>query len=510
MPQASRTKNTTKNIIWGYTSNILSMIIHFVSRTIFIYTIGVSYLGINGLFSNVLGMLSLTELGIGTAINYSLYKPVAEGDTAKIRSLMKLYKRAYQIIALIVTVIGLALLPLLPYMVNGADDVPNAWLYYVIFLFNTVSSYFVSYKYGLVNAEQKGYIINNLNSIFTVVITVLQSIALILFRNYLVYLIVQAVVQLGQKIAIGVYLDKKYPYLKSKEIEPLDREQTDEIKKNVAALIVHKIGEISVYQTDNIIISAFISVVLVGQISNYNLIITSVTSFITIIFNSVTASFGNLIALEDNKRQLEVFNIYNFLGFWLYGFASVCYWVLFTPFITLWIGSENLIGSWALLLLIANQYLTGQRLTVNNVKAAGGVFKQDKYLSLVQGAVNLVVSLALVQFLGLEGVYIGTLVSGLIANVVRPIVVYRTMFKANPAEYFLKFLIYLAATVLTGVAAYFIFTPLLQDCGWIMFFVWAVVCAMFVNAVFFVLFFKTKEFRGIFLRIKNLLKRNST
>lgn len=503
---ATRTENTAKNIIWGYVGNIVSLLVQFASRTIFIYTIGVSYLGINGLFTSVLGMLSLTELGIGTAINYSLYKPVAEGDTEKIKSLMLLYKKAYQIIALIVTAIGLAILPFLPFLIKEANNIPNISLYYVIFLFNTVSSYFVSYKYGLVNAEQKGYIINNLNSIFNIIITVGQSIILLVFHNYLSYLITHALLQLVQKITIGIYLNRRYPYLKEKT-EVLEPNEKIIIKKNVGALFLHKLGEISIYQTDNIIISAFISVILVGKISNYNLIITSVASFITIVFNSVTASMGNLIATSDVKRQVEVFNIYNFLGFWLYGFATVCYWVLFTPFITLWIGVENVIDEFSLALLILSQYLTGQRLTVNNVKAAGGLFQQDKYVSLIQGGVNLIISLVLGWFMGLPGIYIGTVISGLIANIAKPIIVYRHMYQMSAKWYFIKFIIYLSVTVIISVVLRWILSPIIVQLTWVRFFIMAVLCTIFVNLIFLLIFFRTKEFQGILRRLKSILSK---
>ena len=261
------------------------------------------------------------------------------------------------------------------------------------------------------------------------------------------YLLVHTGLQLCQKVGIGVYINKKYPYLKDKNIISLQKDETNKIKKNVFALMVHKIGEISVYQTDNIIISSFISVVLVGKISNYNLIITSVSTFIMIVFNSVTSSVGNLIASESKERQLEVFEIYNFLGFWLYGFAAVCYFVLFQPFITLWIGEENLIDEVSLALIILSQYLTGQRLTVNNMKTAGGVFQQDKFVSLIQGGVNLVVSIICVKLWGLPGVYVGTVVSGLVANVVRPVIVYKKLFDKSSAGYFIKFVKYLLVTV---------------------------------------------------------------
>lgn len=504
---SSRTINTARNIVWGYIGTIISMAIQFVSRTIFIYTIGVSYLGINGLFTSVLGMLSLSELGIGTAINYNLYKPVANGDYEKIKSLMQLYKKAYRIIAIVITGIGLLLIPFLPHLINSEEHIPNITLYYVIFLFNTVSSYFVSYKYGLVNADQKGYIVNNINSIFTIFMTIIQIIVLLLFKNYIVYLVAQATIQLIQKFVASFYIDRRYPYLREKNVAALSKTETSGIKKNVIALMIHKIGEMSIHQTDSIIISAFISTTLVGMISNYNLIITSVNTFVLIIFNSVTASVGNLIAKESLEKQREIFDIYNFLGFWLYGVICICYYVLFQPFIQLWIGGQNKIGEISLALLILGQYLVGQRLTVNNMKTAAGIFEEDKYISLLQGMINLLISLILVRHLGLIGVYIGTVVSGMFANISRPIIVYREWFGTSAKEYFVKFIKYLSTVIIVAVSIKVAFIRLTSDeVSWPMFFALCIVCFVIPNIVFCIFYRNTREFRGMMERVTQLLQ----
>jgi len=349
MDQYSRTTSAAKNIVWGYIGNFATMITSFLSRTVFIYTIGVTFLGINGLFLNILGVLSFSELGIGTAMNYSLYKPVAEGDTEKIKSLMHLYRSAYRLIALVVTVFGLVLLPFLPYIIKGEEGIRYIPIYYLIFLFNTVSSYFVTYKYGLINAEQKGYLLTNINSISSFAIALIQIFVLLIFRNFLLYLLVQAVAQLIQKVFTASYINKKHPYLSEKNVQKLEDSEKQALKTNVKALIVHKIGDISVYQTDNILISAFINVTLVGLISNYNLLLSTVTGFSSIIFNSLTAGFGNIIATESKEKQLQIFNVYHFLGFWLYGFIAICFIVLVQPFITLWIGADKLIGSFSMI-----------------------------------------------------------------------------------------------------------------------------------------------------------------
>lgn len=503
----SRTQNTAKNILWGYIGNIVSLILQFASRTVFIYSIGVSYLGVNGLFSSVLGLLSLSELGIGTAINYNLYKPVADGDKEKIKSLMHLYKIAYRVIALIITVIGIVLIPFLPYIIKEANEIPNITLYYLIFLFNTVSSYFVSYKYGLVNAEQKGYIINNFNSIATAIITIAQMMVLILFKNYLVFLIIQAVLQLCQKIGIGIFLNKRYAYLQDKNVSKLEDHEYQKIKKDVFALILHKLGDVCVNQTDSIIISSFISVTIVGLVSNYKLVITSVLGFVNIIFNSVAASIGNLVATENKERQEEIFDIYNFVGFWIYGFSCCCFFALFQPFISLWIGADKRIDNLSLILIVIDQYIVGQRIVINNMKVAGGIFEQDKYVALIQAVVNLFVSLLCVKLLGLPGIYLGTIIAGMVPFIFKPIVMYKYMFSKSAYKYFWKNLWYGLVVLITSLVAYELVMRIISTLTWGRFILATFLCTIITNGIFAIVYCRSVEFKQVWSRMMAMIKR---
>lgn len=504
----SRTINTVKNILWGYVGNIATLILQFISRTVFIHTIGMTYLGVSGLFANILGMLSLTELGIGTAINYSLYKPVAEGDKEKIKSLMLLYKKAYSIIAIIIAIIGLILLPFLKYLIKDANglEIGEISVYYLIYLFNTVSTYFVSYKYGLLYAEQNGYVITNLNTIFSIIILFGQIIALYLFKNFFIYLCIQSILQLIQKLITNIYLNRHYSYLQDKDIKLLERNELKKIKQNVVALMIHKIGEVSVYQTDNIIISTFISVTTVAKVSNYNLIITSITGFITIIMNSVTNGLGNLIALENKKKQLKIFDTFNFVTFWLYGSTSICFFVLFKPFMILWIGESALIDDLTVFLIIVSYYLTGQRVAVNNVKTAGGIFVEDKYVSLLQGFINLVLSVIFVFLIGLPGIYVGTVLSGLFVNIIRPQIVYKSMFKKNATRYYLKFIEYIIVTIFGGIFVRVILINIFDKLTWLNFFAMSISCVLLINIFFIAIYFKSSEFKELTQRMNNLLK----
>ena len=241
-----RIQHAVKNIAFGYIGNITSTVLGFVLRTVFIMKLDATLLGINGLYTGVLTMLSLAELGIGTALNFSLYAPVARKDYEKIKSYMLFYKRAYRTIAAIVAVIGLALVPFLKYFIKnpGSYGIKELTVYYLIFLFNTVSTYFVSYKYSLVNAEQKNYIQTNVLTLTKLITVVLQLIVLLVTSNFLLYLLTAAAVELLQKIYVNHYLNKLYPYLKDKDVKPLEKEETDEkYKKNLMLYTSNKIAE---------------------------------------------------------------------------------------------------------------------------------------------------------------------------------------------------------------------------------------------------------------------------
>lgn len=503
-----RINNASKNIKYGYAGNLFSLLLKFISRTVFIYTIGVTFLGVNGLYLNILSVLSFAELGIGTAMNYSLYKPVAENDKEKIKALMYLYKHAYRWIAIIVTGIGLSLIPFLNFIIKDPGTISSNELviYYLIFLFNTVSTYFVAYKYSLVNAEQKNYIQTNIQTITIVITTIVQITVLILMHSFLIYLISAALIELVQKIFANRYLNQRYPYLLDKNIRKLSKEEKEPIKKNIRALVYHKIGEISVHQTDNILISSFINITTVGLVSNYTLIISAVTSFINIIFNSLISGFGNLIATESIDKQFELFKVYRFVGFWCYGFASIAFIILINPFIELWIGSEMLVGGIVIYLIIIDYYLKGHRIVVNNFKVAAGIFDEDKYIGLIQAVVNLVVSIVMVRKMGLPGIFVGTVVQGLVSTMTRPFIVYNKVFKKSGMEYYKDSLVYLIVLIIPLLGLELIKNTILKNLTISNFIVMIVLVAIIPNLTFVLLLRKRKEFKYLLQLVKGKLK----
>ena len=503
----SRLTMTARNAFWSYFSMLVSMAIQFVSRTVFIHYLGKDYLGINGLFSSILGVLSFAELGIGTAMNFSLYKPVAEGNTEKIKSYMYCYKWAYRAIAGIITVMGLSLLPFLKYLVKDPGNVGDIRIYYLVFLFNTVTSYFVSYKFSLVNAEQKNYIYTNVNLLISLSTTLVQILTLFIWHNYLAYLLVAAAFGLAQKVFISAYLNHLHPYLKDKNVKKLEKAEGRQLVTKVKALVLHKLGDICVHQTDNIIVSAFLSIGTVGLLSNYNLIINTISSCINILFHSVTGSLGNLVALEDQEKQYKVFKTYRFIGFWFYGFTYIALLTLLTPFITLWIGKKMVLDDFVVALLLLDYYMIGHRICLNNFKTVAGVFEQDRFVPIVQAVVNLVASVVLAKLIGLPGVFIGTIIQGTIASVAKPIIVYKGLFNCSSKYYFIDAAKYGIAVLAAMALCWICRMWILQELTIAGFILMMVIVTVIPNVLFAVLFHKTPEFAAVVDMVRRMLKR---
>ena len=506
-----RVKSATRNIAFGYVGQIATALMSFILRTVFIMHLNEDLLGINSTYGNILSLLNMAELGIGTALNFSLYGPVARGEKEKIKSYMQLYRKAYFIIACVVAAVGLLLTPFLQYFKLRSPEnttVRELTIYYLIFLFNTVSSYFVAYKYSLINAEQKNYIQTNIITITKVIVVFLQIIVVIVTKNFLLYLLTDAVVQLIQKVFVSKFLDKMYPFLKEKNVEKLSKEESDEVWKKTKALVFHKVGDVARLQTDALIISTFVEVAMAGVVDNYNMVISTVSNFVNIIFNSVISSFGNLIATESREKQFSMFKVYRFFASWIYGFSCVGFMVLLTPLIRIWLGDHWILTSAAVYCILIDYYFKGDRIVLSNYKTAAGVFEPDKYLALIQGVVNLVISIVLVQTpLGITGIYIGTIVSGLIANVTKPIIIYRECFDMKAGSYFVDTAKYLASLVFVLVVSQLISVNVLANLNIFTFILMAIIITVLFNVFYFVLYGRSEEFKYLTGKVREKLGR---
>ncbi len=507
----SRTKFAIKNTAAGVVSKFIGLLVSFVSRTVFIHILGNTYLGINGLYTEVLSVLSFAELGFGSALTYAMYAPVAAHDEIAIVKLMDYYKKVYRIIAGIVTVLGLVMLPFLPYVVKGADflSLHDLRVYYLFFLFNTVISYFVTYKYSMINALQKNYIITNFDMIVNFVVTIAQIVVLLVFRNFLLYLATQSVLLLLSRVGVSVYLNRVFPLLRKKSTVPLSSVEKKPIIENVRGLVVHQFSSIAVHSTDNIIISAFsgMGIVAVGLVSNYNMIINSVLAFVVILFSSFTSGFGNMAATCTTEKFHDTFLELHFMGFWIYGFCCIAFFILIPPFITLWIGSKNLIDMLSFSLIVLNAYLMGQSTVYNNARIAKGNFNKDKWWSLTQAIVNLVVSIIGAKAWGLVGVYVGTVASRLVFVISRPYSTYRFLFDTSSKEYYGKLALHFAVVLIGGALTYFLTYRLLNDVTYLRFLLSCLIVAIIPNGVFLIAFGRTNECKRLYQRVKSIIKR---
>lgn len=327
-----RTKKSAINMATALISQFIIILLGFISRRVMIDSIGVEYLGINGLMNNILTILSLAESGIGTAMVYALYKPLADNDIPKIRALMNFYKNSYRALATFTALLGLSILPFLDFLMKG-NTIENSRIIYLMFLFSSVCSYLYSYKVSMNNADQNKYLSTIFNTVTQILVLIVKVLILYITKNYILFLAIDISSTIVKNIIFSRMMDKRYPYLKDKSKVKLDDESRKSLYTNIKALFFGKIGYILSTCSDNLVISSMISLSTVGLYSNYTTLTSSVTGFVGIFISSIGASVGNLMAMESKDKVYEIFNITKFINFWLYGFSSICLFCLAEPFI---------------------------------------------------------------------------------------------------------------------------------------------------------------------------------
>ncbi len=498
-----RVEHAAKNLKFSMASEMILAILKFISRKIFVIFLGKEYLGINGLFTDILSMLSLAELGFGVSITYSLYRPAAQNDDKLIKSLMRLYRRVYQAIGTAVLASGILITPFLGFFVKEMpENIPHIPLIYILNVINVGISYFFSYKSTLLFVYQKKYIDGMIRAGVMLVSVAAQAGVLFVTGNYLYYLFTAIAATLLQNILIYLKTDRLYPYLREKDVDPLPSEIMQEIRRNMGAMILHRMGAVVVFGTDNILISKFVGVAAAGLYSNYTLIRNFLNTMVNALFNVFTPALGNLNAMEGRERRREAFRQLHFFAAWLFGWLSICLLWLYDPFITIWLGEGYLLPKPVVLLIVVNFYVNGMRIPVANTKSVMGLFWDERYKSILEAFSNLVISVILAKRWGILGIIAGTLASTVAFPFwIEPLGLYRHGLKLPVREYFFSYVIHLSVTVAAGAL-----TGLLcQMAGGDVFgfLLRAAVCGVVPNVVYLVFFGRTKEF----LFLKNMIKR---
>ncbi len=499
-----RVQNSLINIGAGLANQMIVTLLSFVSRTVFIGVLGIEYLGINGLFTNILAMLTLAEAGLGASIMYSLYKPVAENDYHKINVLMKFYRNTYLVIALVILVLGLAIMPFLGLIVKDTN-VENVNIIYLIFLLNTVAPYFYVHKNSYLNVCQKGYIVTAIYSVSSILSVIIKIAILHYTQNYILYLIIDSAITITNSIILAVIVNQMYPYLRMSVKDKLDDKTRKGIIKNVKAIVVQNIGNYLVFGTDNIIISSFVSVAAVGLYSNYNMLIEICRTFINQIFNNIYHSVGNLVAKEKVERVFSVYKTYRLVNFWLYSSFTIFLSIMLEDFITLWIGSEFLLKEGLLLILMLIFYERGMRNSITTIKTTAGIFHEDRFGPLIQAAINLLISIILVQKIGITGVFIGTLVSALLVPFwLTPYLVFKRIFQMPVSRYFIMYILF----IILGFFTYYItstVSQIIEVDTLLSLIAKGIICFIIPNVIYCIVFFRTSEFNYITNVLKNLV-----
>lgn len=452
-----RTKKSIRNATLSIIMNVIMILIGLVSQKIFLHILGTEYLGISGLFSNIISMLAIVELGIGPAIIYNLYRPIKENDTVKIKALINFYKKVYNIIAILIFILGILLIPLLPYILKDANIPENIVIIYILFLTDTFVSYLAAYKQSILYANQENYIINIIHIVYLIVMNFSQLFLLYLTENYYLYLITKIICRLLENVVISLVVLKKYPIFFIKNQEKVDSSTSKDILTRTKGLIFHKIGTFIVDGSDNIIISTFLGIKMVGLYTNYSLILNAVTNLTTQVFSAITSSVGNLLVSVNKEKNVEVFKNIYFINFVMATIISVGFLCCIQPFISIWIGKKYLLSSFIVITLAINLYIKILSRTMNTFKEAAGIFYEDRYVPILQSVINIIVSILLSYCLGLAGVFIGTIVSNLLLHLYSyPKYVYKQLFSNGVISYFKNFIKYLFIFILILVICYLI------------------------------------------------------
>jgi O-antigen/teichoic acid export membrane protein len=507
--EMSRTKNTIRNISYAVIGQVLGIVISLIARTVFIEYLGSELLGVNGLFTNILVVLTLVELGIGPAISYSLFKPIYNNDVEKIKSLMNLYKKAYKTIGIIILLLGVVMIPIYRFFFSAVPDISNLDAIFYLFVLNTGVSYFYSYKRSLIICDQKKYITTAYRYSFYTLLNVIQILIIIFTKNYLLYLVIQVTFTWLENYFISKKANQLYPYLKDKSVNSLSSKDLDSTKKNIKAMLMHKIGGIVVLSTDNILISKLDGLRSVALYSNYYLIIQAFQSIISQLFNSITASIGHLNAEKNVKSINNVFDRLFFLNFVIYGVISVCLLYMFDSFISLWVGNEFILSQRVLYVIVANFFLTGMRKTLLTFKDATGVFWNDRYRSILELSLNLGISILLGIKYGIFGVLLGTVISTILTFWIEPLVVFKYVLDRRVLEYFRKLLFY-SLILIVQIYVVSLYTPNIFNNSFILFASQSIYVLLVSSVILIITTFWTNEFKyfvGLFIDyIKNFKK----
>ena len=501
----SRTKNTVSGLIF----KAVAILLPFAVRTVLIYKLGMEYLGLGTLFTSLLEVLSLSELGFSTAIAYSMFKPVAEGKKQEVCALLNLIKKIYRIIGIVILCVGLILTPFLPNLIYG--DIPqdiNLYLLYFIYLFNTSISYFLfAYTSSLLAANQRTDVENVVSLIANIFMYVFQILALVLFQNYYVYIIFLPLTTIVINLLKYRQVKKIFPEYVCSGI--VQKEQKKLIYKNIGALMGHKLSGAAITSISGVIIPAFFGLTISGVYGSYYYVLTALFSIITIVYVSLTASIGNSIVVDSVEKNYKDFKTLTFCNVWLVGWMAITLICLYQHFMGVWIGTEILFPMRTVILFTIYFYLWKFKDMLSTYKDAAGMWRNDWLKPYVVTIVSVVLSLILVNFIGIDGVIVGGIAGVFVVSMPwETHVFFKSYFKRKEWFYYLRMLIYTVVIFLLGVLTYYL-CSFVTNTGIVGLILKFLICVSVPNVLIVLFSFKTPEFKALLEKVKHILKKKT-
>lgn len=507
--ETNRTTNSIRNTYSGLINRCINLLIPFLIRTIIIKKLGSEYLGLNGLFTSVIQVLNLTELGIGNALVFSMYKPISQNDEDTIRSLLFLYKKIYRVIGIVVLVVGLLILPFLPHIIDMdalEGTTINVYYLFLIYLSNSVGTYwFFAYRKSILIAFQRQDVISKVDSVVHLLMYIVQIAILYMCPDYYVYILMLPLFTLIDNGMAAMFANKLFPFIRKRTSRT--EASIKPILAHIKYLIGHKIGAIIISSADSIVISAFLSMNTLTTYGNYFYVITALNGFINVGYNAVLAGVGNSIITETKDKVYSLFKDLSFILFYIVSFCSTCLFCLYQPFMLIWMGSEFMFPTSTVVLLVLYYYTWQIRVMGLNFKDAAGMWKNDALKPYVGMLINLLLNMILVQIVGVNGVLIATIV--VMTCVYFPWetkVLFRDLFIHKSKSYVLRESVYFVITVFTCLVTFYVTDMITVDSIWT-FCLRCIATVVVSNILLIVCCIKMPEFRNMFIRIKRIVKK---
>lgn len=503
-----RTKNALRNMAFGALNRIVSIFFPFIVRTIFIKSIGEEYLGLNTLYSSILQVLNLMDLGFANAIIASMYKPIADKDTERICALTKLYRDIYKVIGIAILIVGLVITPYVEYFIKGTPpDKINIHILWLFYLVNTVVSYLLfAYKVSLLNAHQRNDITEKIGALTRVIISIAQIYVVAVLKNIYFYVGLTILCSIIYNLWCSYACDKLFPQYICKGT--IDKDTKTNIIKNISALTVQKIGNTISLSLDSIIISAYLGLTTVAIYGNYYYVISAISAFLSLIYSAITATIGNSIAVETrNKNYIDLKKIF-FLNTWIIGWCSICFMCLFQDFMVVWMGENLLFSISTVFTLVLRFFFEQLRKVVLTYKDAAGMWWYDKWKPLVGCTVNLILNIICVKTIGVSGVAISTIISYIFVEIPwETHVLFKNYFIRSEIEYYKELMISVVGLFGVGMLTYLICEGILMH-GIMGITVKLGICIVFPNILYFAINTKNSFFllgRDLIFKILNII-----